>query len=274
MGFFDKIKAAVGIGGAKIELKLDGEPSFDQGDNISGVLTLRGGKIEQKLNNLTIEVVQVIRYTDFEEHVEEDAFGNTRSHVHEHDHERQETLHTLELDGGRMISPEEEREYPFEITLPPDIAVTSSDTHWKLVANADIPGAIDPMDVVKFEVIPSASIQAVNEVMTSEFGFDVDSFGNEEDEGVWVDYIPTGRMKRLFDSVEISFYENDDELTLEMLLDLQERSFADVLSSMVGGDEKRVVLHIPMDGIWPNEETPDLDFVKEKLAEVFNRFRD
>lgn len=272
MGFFDKIKVAVGIGGAKIELRLDGEPVYDQGDTISGILVLQGGKIEQKLTNLTIEVVQVIRYSDIEEHVEEDAFGNTRSHIHEHDHERQETIHTLELDGGRLIEPEEEKEYPFEIDLPPDVAITDPDTHWKLVANVDIPGAIDPMDIVKFEVLPSASIQAVNEVMTSEFGFDVDGFGNGDEERVWVEYIPTGRMKRLFDSVEISFYEDGENLNLEILLDLQERSFSDVLSSMVGGDGKMMLLHIPMDSIWPDEDNPDLDFVREKLAEIFSRF--
>jgi len=51
MGFFDKMKLAVGIGGAKVEVKL--EPgAVPLGGFVKGQVIIRAGKSEQKCNGV------------------------------------------------------------------------------------------------------------------------------------------------------------------------------------------------------------------------------
>ncbi len=52
MGFFDKIKASVGIGGA--ELSIDCPQFLTSEQPFTAKVTVRGGKIEQKLNKLDL----------------------------------------------------------------------------------------------------------------------------------------------------------------------------------------------------------------------------
>src|SRR5687767_2107351 len=53
MGFFDKMKASVGIGGAKIELAVPDSPAL-KGGTLQGTVILTGGKIAQRCNGITV----------------------------------------------------------------------------------------------------------------------------------------------------------------------------------------------------------------------------
>ena len=55
MSFFSKVLASVGIGGCKVDTKL-AKASFVQGEQIDGVTAITGGKIDQQIEHLYIEV--------------------------------------------------------------------------------------------------------------------------------------------------------------------------------------------------------------------------
>src|SRR5882724_10234227 len=65
MGFFDKLKASVGIGGAKIEIHPDETLGFS-GESIGVKVVVLGGKIEQKLNCVNLSLLDERPLTDDE----------------------------------------------------------------------------------------------------------------------------------------------------------------------------------------------------------------
>ena len=59
MGLFDKLKASVGVGGAKLEI--DCSPILCGGDAFAAVVKVKGGKIEQKLTKLEVFEDEIAR---------------------------------------------------------------------------------------------------------------------------------------------------------------------------------------------------------------------
>jgi sporulation-control protein spo0M len=57
MGFFSKLKAAVGIGGAKVALLLN-QKTFSPGETVEGTITLNGGSVEQTVEELRVELLE------------------------------------------------------------------------------------------------------------------------------------------------------------------------------------------------------------------------
>lgn len=59
MGFFDKLKASVGIGQPKVEINLE-SAQIKRGDSIRGTAILTGGSGEAPIKYVTIEHVEII----------------------------------------------------------------------------------------------------------------------------------------------------------------------------------------------------------------------
>ncbi len=134
MGFFDKMKTAVGIGGAKVSLNLEGG-NHQEGAFAIGTVTVKGGKTDQVCDGLTVELKQWI-----EREVEEN--GETKKVS------SKETLVLKNLTpNGFPIKAGSDNNFQFRIYLP-------SEGKTEIEAQADIPGALDPKDTAKLEVGP------------------------------------------------------------------------------------------------------------------------
>jgi sporulation-control protein spo0M len=275
MGFFDKIKVAVGIGGAKVSFNVEPDQEIRQNGYFEGEVVLRGGNVEQKLTELTLDVIQTETWAEIHEETYVDHFdGDVEAHVHEHQRERSTTVHKMVIADEQVILPEEEYVFPFEITIPENAPITTETVSWKLWTNADIPGALDPSAAFHFKVLPSPAVNAFDRVM-EDFGFEQADYGNEDDfEGIWVDYSPLGEMRRHFDLIEASFWNEDGDLQVELKLDLQEHSMFDALGSMLGADKRTVNLSLPGESLFRNSDRsePDMEYIKERLQEIFSHF--
>ncbi len=128
MGLFSKIKAGIGIGGAKLEIGID-TPVIAPGDEIRGRIILRGGDLEQQCNGIELMLFQKWWTTEIHE-------------GHEERTGHQEILDTIHIpDSVFTIAENSVHEFPFTIPLRADI---SPESEFELGASADIPGAIDP----------------------------------------------------------------------------------------------------------------------------------
>lgn len=146
MGFFDKMKQAVGIGGAKIDISLDaGTASL--GGFAKGRVILRGGKSEQKCHGVEarLERVTTVR-------VEVEGKMQNKEDV--------ETV-TSELVANYHFSIPADSEQLFDFAFKvPREGGPGTRIAYRIHATADIPGAIDPTKTIELAVTDAAPAAA------------------------------------------------------------------------------------------------------------------
>lgn len=185
MGFFSKLKAAVGIGGAKVALSFDGD-RFSAGSTISGTVTLTGGGLEQPIETLHLELLEewqtppqkeadgssvnihtqtvtktvngeqvtvqtTVSTSSDDEAVELDEDGfevEVESKMESHFR----TVADLVLAEALTVDEGFEQAFPFTVTLPADAQPSGEFRTWELYAWAGIPKAIDPTDRKEIQV--------------------------------------------------------------------------------------------------------------------------
>lgn len=150
MGFLDKLKASVGIGGAKVQLQP--KRSYYFGDeNVEVTVTLTGGKVEQKLHKLELSILRTRDLAAAEIDASK-AKGQENPPTRSTD-----TLLTLAFPGTEdvTIAPGSTQTFNLEFGIPGDEHTLFSDSHdYHVTVAADIPGAIDPSDSVAIKVLP------------------------------------------------------------------------------------------------------------------------
>ncbi|MFT3695094.1 MAG: sporulation protein [Kofleriaceae bacterium] len=142
MGFFDKMKQAVGIGGAKIDISLDAGAA-PLGGFAKGRVVLRGGKSEQKCHGIEarLERVTTVR-------VEVEGKMQNKEDV--------ETVVSEMLASYHFPIPSEsEQVFDFAFKVPRE-GGPGSRIKYRIYATADIPGAIDPSKIVDLQVTDAA----------------------------------------------------------------------------------------------------------------------
>jgi sporulation-control protein spo0M len=146
MGLFDKLKLSVGIGGAKVEVKLNPGP-VPMGGFAKGQVIIHGGKVEQKLNGVlvTLKRSKVVRV---------EVEGKLQ------DQTQTENLHEDNLAPyEQTISAGSDMYYEFAMQVPNE-GGEESRISYEIHASADIPGAIDPSASVKIPLTKAAEMTA------------------------------------------------------------------------------------------------------------------
>lgn len=168
MGFFDKLKTSVGIGGAKIEVKLDAGP-VPLGGFARGKVILRGGKTEQKSNAVQLELRRnkVVR-------VEIDGKKQDQTQT---DKLHEENLAPYEL----TLQPESERWFDFAVQIPNE-GGEEQRISYEIYATADIPGMIDPSSTVKIPLTKAQELTAANIPQLLEVAEQLRNAGNKDAE--------------------------------------------------------------------------------------------
>jgi sporulation-control protein spo0M len=178
VGFFDKLKASVGVGGAGIQLSAPRVVCSDEGFRVRIAVT--GGALEQKLNGLDVslgsEFMQQTQQgftTAFEELWKKRIDTAARSVIAKGSDNNFElecvapscqSLYVDDLEQYAALvldsaSNEEATHWEAELDQPlPFVSNWEGRKSW-LNASADIPGAIDPSHRVRLHVIPEAAGQ-------------------------------------------------------------------------------------------------------------------
>lgn len=144
MGFFDKVKASVGIGGAKVELQL--EPgAVPRGSYVKGNVIVRAGKLEQTCNGVIVALKRskVVRQQNSEGKMQDVTVTDTLA---------EDNLAQYQ----QALRPGDQFHYTFSLMVP-DEGGEEQRVTYEVSASADIPGAIDPSDSKK---VPTSAPQA------------------------------------------------------------------------------------------------------------------
>ena len=140
MGFFDKLKASVGIGQPKIEIKVTGT-QFKRSDPIKGQITLTGKTKEVPVDSINVEFVEA--------RVEQVWSDTLKKYV---DEKKEQVVGKVNIPKGKYIlKPEEVITEPFEMIISHAMVSGHPWSH-KIKASADLPG-LDPRTSVEIFVV-------------------------------------------------------------------------------------------------------------------------
>lgn len=132
----NKMLSSIGIGAATVDTQLHNS-RYTVGDELSGTIIVRGGRVEQQIDRLYFTLM-----TTYE--VESDDKKYTRT----------AEIEKYQLTEAFMIQPDEVKEIPFSFKLPYDVPITRGRTKAWVQTGLDIKNAVDPQDKDFIEIKP------------------------------------------------------------------------------------------------------------------------
>jgi sporulation-control protein len=174
MAFFRKALASIGIGNAKVDTIIE-STEIHPGGVLVGKVTMVGGKAEQKVNSIYLELLtEALFYHTYEVVTREDEDGDgiiddTEVEVEQQEREsfRSVQLAKLDLAENFVLHPEERKEIPFEIPIPLQMPISRRRSRSWLATGLDISMAVDPRDTDDVEVLPTSRLEVFFEAMKS-----------------------------------------------------------------------------------------------------------
>jgi sporulation-control protein len=255
MSFFNKVFASVGIGAATVDTKLQ-KDTVVPGEEISGVVEIKGGNVEQN-----IDVILLSLHTTYMKEVDDKKFPQTA------------LIEQVRLNEPFTIQPKETKQIPFSFRIPLDTPVSLGRSRIWVSTGLDIKNAVDPTDKDYLKVVPHELTQAVLNAV-SELGFrlrEVDCeaasyrlrrrlpFVQE------FEFVPvSGAFRGKLDELEVVFYPiSQTETEIYMQVDRKARGLGGFLSEALEMDESHVHFKV---------HASELSSIREKIASVIQKY--
>lgn len=228
---FNRMLASVGIGNAKIDTLLE-KARYMPGEEIRGVVKIRGGKVEQRIEKIELAVMT--------EYIRE---SNDQKHKHHVAIER------FNIFNPFVLMPNENREQNFAIRLPHTAPLTIGRAPVWVKTELDIRGAVDPGDNDRIEVVPTPQMNTVLEAINL-LGFRLREaeceYASKLGRGVpfvqELEFVPTTQFRGQLDELEVIFYSSPTELELLLQIDRKARGFRSFFAEAMEMDETFVRL--------------------------------
>ncbi|GKS10308.1 sporulation-control protein [Paenibacillus chitinolyticus] len=233
MTFFQRMLASIGFGAAQVDTRLS-KNTYYPGEEVEGVVHIRGGQVEQRIEEIYISLV-----TEYKREVNNSRVKETRE------------IAKYLVSEPFTLGPNEEMEVPFRFRLAEHTPLTLGHTPVWFSTGLDIASAIDPSDSDRIEVIPSPEMQVVFDAV-DRLGFRLREaevkqsprFGGRTGLLQEFEFVPAGRFRGELDELEISFLPATEGLELLMQIDRKARGLAGFIAEAVDADETLLRLRI------------------------------
>lgn len=223
---FKKMLSKVGVGGAKVDTILKDLPVV-RGGVLEGEIQIEGGKVEQLVEKVYLELGTSYTYEDEE--------GEVRS--------ASVILHRMDIAESFELFPRELKTFPFALEVPLITPITVGKPITYLRTGLDVKGSVDPKDRDTVAVAPEPAtekllqaIEALGFVHEADSG---DCIDMENPSGVpYVqnfDYEAQGEIARRIKELEVLVLPWEEESEFELELEIPSRSFG------FGGEQFRKV---------------------------------
>ena len=255
MSVFNRVLASIGIGSAVVDTIIE-EKEFVPGSEIKGVVTIRGGNVEQEVDSIYLSLKTFIIVTHDDKKVRRDV-----------------ELKQIRLTDSVLILPDETKELPFSIHIPYCTPISLQSNLVWLQTVLDIKNAIDPKDTDYIQVKPNKLMSSLLDTVQS-LGFRNREVTTEKAPR-FLQYItpivqefelvPTsGIFRGKLDELEVILIpENDEKLLVYFEIDRKARGFSGIFYEMMETDESHVKFHIT---------TKDLPNLKEQVQSIISRY--
>ncbi|KQO18492.1 sporulation protein [Paenibacillus sp. Leaf72] len=224
---FNRLLASIGIGSAKIDTLLE-KSRYAPGEEVRGVVQIRGGSVEQRIEKIELSVMT--------EYIRE---SNDQKHRHNCVIGKYPVSQPFELKAG------ENREVPFSFQLPFQTPLTLGKTPIWVKTELDIRGAIDPGDNDRIEVVPNAAMGMVLGAV-EQLGFRLREADCEYASRLGrslpfvqeLEFVPAGGPFRgKLDELEVIFYPDAHQVELLLQIDRKARGLGGFFAEAMNTDE-------------------------------------
>lgn len=244
---FETVLASMGLGAAKIDLKLN-RPHVKTGEEVTGEITVTGGKAEQNIEGLTVYfMLQSV-------HAKSSSEFTKRIAVIDVSHEE------------FTLKPEEIRVFPFVFTCPANIPASSINTKYYFDTSLEIKNSVDSHDQDFIKVLPD---ELIGQFLTGfkQLGFKQNWEGLVTGDHGWsqlIQYHPKTYFYGICSHIAIYFQHNLEKDTIEGVLEVGSQHTHDysALIDMFHLDEKICHFEITAD------ELATMEKAKERLERL------
>ena len=181
---FGRLLSSIGIGAATVDTRLDRD-ELVPGEEVRGVVEVKGGSSEQEVNAIRLEVQTYYKRESGDSTVTETG-----------------TIEHFPVSGHRTIGANSQEEIPFTFRLPYDTPLTLGRSSVWIRTALDVRMAFDPSDSDVVTVRPNPTMRFVLDSM-QRLGFHMREVENEE--------LPHRLRRRLPFGQEIEFVPGSGE---------------------------------------------------------------
>ncbi|MGL4990561.1 MAG: sporulation protein [Sarcina sp.] len=253
MSFLKNAMANVlGVGGSKIDTILD-KKQIKVGENITGIIKIYGGQVEQQINGIILSVrTKIERESNDKKKIEKT------------------TIQKVPIAIGRSVLPNENLEIPFSFTLNENCPISTFKFNTWLESNLDIDKAIDSKDGDPIEVLPSTEMKNILTALNS-LGFksreieNIPSIRKINDMNFVqeFEFIATkAPFKGRLDELEVIFSKNMYGYDLYLQIDRRANSVVSLIAEKLNLDETKIRISIE------NRDLNNINAIKEELFNV------
>ncbi|MFF3100191.1 sporulation protein [Viridibacillus arvi] len=255
MSFFNKVLASFGVGGAKVDTKLE-KVEYVAGETMRGEVEVYGGNIEQQIDSIYLTVnTTYIRESDDKKYTDNAA------------------VKQYKITSPFTIGVNETKVIPFEISLPADTPITYGNTQVWVSTGLDIKNSVDPTDKDFIAIRPTRLVAQILETI-NQLGFKLRKVECEQASSKIrssypfvqeFEFIPTNGVYRgKLDELEILFLsQTDQSAEILMQVDRKARGFGDFLAEALEMDESHIRLSITVQ---------DLPNLQVKLKQIISNY--
>ena len=252
---FRRLLSSVGVGAATVDTRL-AKSEFAPGDEVRGVVEIRGGDVEQEIRGIRLEV-----QTYYKREVGDNTVTDTG------------TIESFDVSGPRVVQPNSEEKVEVAFRLPHETPLTLGRSSVWVRTSLDVERAIDPSDSDGITVLPNPTMRFVLDSF-EKLGFRVREVDNEElphrlrrrlPFAQEIEFVATGgEFRGRFDEVELVMFPSEDEVELLLQVDRRARGLGSFLSEQMGTDESYAGLSVP-ESATPSE-------IREAIAGTLRRY--
>ncbi|WP_208854676.1 sporulation protein [Geobacillus thermoleovorans] len=225
---FKKLLSSIGIGAATVDTKL-AKAQYVQGETVEGVVDIRGGSIEQHIDEIYLALVTTyLREIDDKKH------------------EEKAVLARYKVSGSLTIGPNETKTIPFQFALPYDVPVTLGSSRVWLQTGLDIKMALDPQDRDHLAIEPHPLVAAFLEA-ARQLGFRLHHVQCEQSPRYWQRRLPfvqefefkpaSGPFKGCLDELEAIFFLSENSVEVLLEIDRKARGLSGLFAEALDMDE-------------------------------------
>ena len=252
---FRRLLSSVGVGAATVDTRLT-KSEFAPGDEVRGVVEIKGGNVEQEIRGIRLEV-----QTYYKREVGDNTVTETG------------TIESFDVSGPRVVGPNSQEEVQVAFGLPYETPLTLGRTSVWVRTALDVERAIDPSDSDAITVLPTPTMRFVLDSF-EKLGFRMREADNEElphrlrrhlSFAQEIEFVSTGgEFRGRFDEVELVMFPAEDGVDLLLQVDRRARGLGSFLSEQMATDESYASWSVP-ESATPSE-------IREAIAGTLRRY--
>lgn len=143
IGFARRLLTSIGVGAATVDTRLETE-EVSPGEEIRGVVELKGGDSAQEIDAINLEV-----QTDYKRESGDTTVRETA------------TIERFTVASARTVEPKTQEQIPFSFRLPYDTPLTIGRSAVWIRTALDVKMAMDPSDRDPITVRPNATMRTI-----------------------------------------------------------------------------------------------------------------